>query len=172
MSNPRVSARAFVLVGVALVAVVAFAVVGLAGKSTPGGRAAPALPHERLAGPYATLASLRGRPAVVTFWASWCEPCVQEAPAIERFARSLDGRGTMVGVNWGDTSVGSARAFIRRYRWSFPNLRDPEETSGHEFGVRVLPMTFVLDGKGRVRATLRGPQSEASLNRAVTSAGG
>jgi cytochrome c biogenesis protein CcmG, thiol:disulfide interchange protein DsbE len=160
------------LLGGAVVVVVVFAVVGLAGKSTPAGRVAPALPTERLGGGDATLASLRGKPAVVTFWASWCEPCVQEAPAIERFARSLDGRGTMVGVNWGDTSVGSARGFIRRYRWSFPNLRDGEETSGHEFGVRVLPMTFVLDGEGRVRETLRGPQSEGSLKRAIASVGG
>jgi peroxiredoxin len=159
------------LLAVALV-VVALAVVGLAGKNTPAGREAPALPTERLAGGDATLASLRGKPAVVTFWASWCEPCVQEAAAIERFARGLHGRGTMVGVNWGDTSVGSARAFIKRYGWSFPNLRDPEEASGHEFGVRVLPMTFVLDGEGRVRATLRGPQSEGSLTRALASVGG
>jgi cytochrome c biogenesis protein CcmG, thiol:disulfide interchange protein DsbE len=171
MGDSRVSVRTFVLLGVAL-AVAALAVVGLAGKSTPSGRAAPALPRERLAGPDATLASLRGKPAVVTFWASWCEPCVQEAGAIERFARSLHGRGTMVGVNWGDTSVGSAKSFIKRYGWSFPNLRDPEESSGHEFGVRVLPMTFVLDGEGRVRATLRGPQSEQSLTRALASLAG
>jgi cytochrome c biogenesis protein CcmG/thiol:disulfide interchange protein DsbE len=169
MGNRRVSVRTFILLGVGLLVVVAFAVFGLAGRSAPTGRAAPALPTDRLGGGDVTLASLHGRPAVVTFWASWCEPCVQEAPAIERFARRLDGRGTMVGVNWGDTGVGAARAFIRRFGWSFANLRDPEETSGHEFGVRVLPMTFVLDGEGRVRATLRGPQSEASLERALAS---
>ncbi len=172
MGNSRVSVRTLLLVGGAVAVVVVFAVVGLAGKSTPTGRAAPALPTERLAGGDATLASLHGRPAVVTFWASWCEPCVQEAPAIERFARSLNGRGAMVGVNWGDTSVGSARGFIKRYGWSFPNLRDPEETSGQKFGVRVLPTTFVLDGEGRVRGTLRGPQSERSLKRAIASVGG
>jgi cytochrome c biogenesis protein CcmG, thiol:disulfide interchange protein DsbE len=170
MGGSRLSVRTLALLGVAVVVVLG--VVGLAGKSTTAGRVAPALPTERLAGGGATLESLHGRPAVVTFWASWCEPCVQEAPAIERFARSLNGRGTMVGVNWGDTSVGAARGFIKRYGWSFPNLRDPEETSGREFGVRVLPMTFVLDGEGRVRGTLRGPQSEQSLRRAVASVGG
>jgi thiol-disulfide isomerase/thioredoxin len=152
---------------VAVVAVVAFAVLGLAGKSTPTGRAAPALPRERLGGADATIGSLRGHPALVTFWASWCEPCVEEAPALERFALSLHGRGALVGVNWGDTSVSAARGFIKRHRWSFPNLRDPEEASGHNFGVTGLPTTFLIDAEGRVRATLRGPQSEESLQRAL-----
>jgi cytochrome c biogenesis protein CcmG/thiol:disulfide interchange protein DsbE len=166
-----VSLRTLLLLAAAVVVVV-FAVWGLAGKRTPTGRAAPALPKERLAGGDATLASLRGKPALVTFWASWCEPCVQEAPALERFSQGLHGRGTLVGVNWGDTSAGAARGFIKRYRWTFPNLRDPEETTGHEFGVRVLPTTFLLDAEGRVRATLRGPQSQRSLRRALASVGG
>jgi len=160
------------LVVAALAVVVGFVVFGLAGKSTLSGRAAPALPRERLAGGSVTTASLRGHPALVTFWASWCEPCVEEAPALERFSQGLHGRGTLVGVNWGDTSIAAARAFIRRYRWSFPNLRDPEESSGHSFGVRGLPTTFLIDAGGRVRATLRGPQSEQSLRRALASVGG
>jgi thiol-disulfide isomerase/thioredoxin len=172
MANPRVSPRTLVLLVVALLVVVAFAVFGLAGESTQTGRAAPALPHERLAGGDVTTASLRGHPALVTFWASWCEPCVQEAPALERFSRSLNGRGTLVGVNWGDTSQSAARAFVRRYGWSFPNLRDPEEVSGHNFGVTGLPTTFLIDAEGRVRATLRGPQSEGSLQGALASVGG
>jgi cytochrome c biogenesis protein CcmG/thiol:disulfide interchange protein DsbE len=172
MGSSRVSVRTLLLLGGAVVVVVVFAVVGLAGKSTPTGRAAPALPTERLAGADATLASLRGGPAVVTFWASWCEPCVQEAPALERFSHGLHGRGTLVGVNWGDTSVEAARGFIKRWGWSFPNLRDPKETSGHNFGVTGLPTTFLIDAEGRVRATLRGPQSEQSLQRALASVGG
>lgn len=172
MGDSRVSVRKLVLAAGALAVLVAFAVFGLAGKRGPTGRAAPALPTDRLAGGGATVGSLRGRPALVTFWASWCEPCVQEAPALERFARSLNGRGTLVGVNWGDTSVSAAKAFVKRFGWSFPNLRDPEEASGHAFGVRGLPTTFLIDAEGRVRATLRGPQSEVSLQRALASAGG
>ncbi len=164
--------RRLFLVVAAVVVVVVFAVVGLAGKSTPTGRAAPALPAERLAGADATLASLHGRPALVTFWASWCEPCVQEAGALERFSQGLHGRGVLVGVNWGDTSVSAAKGFIKRYGWSFPNLRDPEEASGHDFGVTGLPTTFLIDAEGRVRATLRGPQSMQSLQHALASVDG
>ena len=63
----------------------------------------------------------------------------------------------------GATRCSGARAFIRHYAWTFPNLRDAEGTVGNAYRLTVLPTTFVLDAHGRIRATLRGPQSEHSL---------
>jgi cytochrome c biogenesis protein CcmG, thiol:disulfide interchange protein DsbE len=154
-------------------ALAALIVFGLASSSS-GGRPAPALPREVLVGPRLTVASLRaaavGRPALVVFWASWCEPCAREAPAIERFAVSPYGRGRVVGVDWSD-GLSGARSFIRRFRWTFPNLRDSEGTVGLAYRIAGLPTTFVLDGSGRIRATLRGPQDERSLEGALARAG-
>jgi cytochrome c biogenesis protein CcmG/thiol:disulfide interchange protein DsbE len=152
----------------ALVAVAAAAAlaVGLASSRSPSvGRIAPALPRERLAGP---VPATGGRPAVVVFWASWCEPCAREAPALERFALSPGGRGRLVGVDWSD-SLSGARAFIHRYGWTFANVRDGEGTVGNDFHLSGLPASFVLDAAGRVRAELRGPQDERSLSRALAS---
>jgi thiol-disulfide isomerase/thioredoxin len=158
---------------------VAFAVFGLAAnRGAVVGRAAPALPRERLAGPPVTPAGSPGaapgaRPSgasLVTFWASWCGPCAREAPALERFARSPAGRGRLVGVNWSDALSG-ARSFIRSYAWTFPDLRDAEGTVGNEYHLPGLPTTFVLDAHGRIRAVLRGPQSAASLGRALARVG-
>ncbi|HTU79726.1 MAG TPA: TlpA disulfide reductase family protein [Solirubrobacteraceae bacterium] len=168
-------ARRMRVLGAALLAcaaLAALAVFGLASSgSSAGARLAPALPRERLSGPPATLASLlagaRGRPALVVFWASWCGPCKQEAPAFERFYRSAAGAGRLVGVDWSDPDTGEARAFIRRYRWTFPVLRDPEGTVGDEYGLDGLPNTFVIDAHGRIRRVLRGPQSTASLRSAL-----
>ncbi len=166
----RSRALGWILAGATVVALI---VIGLAPHGSDSlGPAAPALPDERLAGPPVTLSSLlttgKGRPTLVVFWASWCGPCAGEAPAIQRFSRSPIGRGRLVGVDWSDGLAG-ARAFIRRYAWTFPNLRDAEGTVGNDYHLRGLPTTFVLDAHGRIRAVLRGPQDESSLERALTS---
>jgi cytochrome c biogenesis protein CcmG, thiol:disulfide interchange protein DsbE len=170
-----VSGRRGRLLGWAMLAVVLAVglAIGLSGKGGSGGRVAPALPRERLAGPPATLATLRsaahGRPALVVFWASWCEPCRHEAPAVERFASSPAGRGRVVGVDWSDEAQ-SARRFVHEYHWSFPNLRDGEGTDGYAYGLTGLPTTFVVGADGRIEATLRGPQTEQTLGRALAGA--
>jgi cytochrome c biogenesis protein CcmG/thiol:disulfide interchange protein DsbE len=152
-------------------AIALLALFGLASSSSSVGRRAPALPRERLAGAPVTLAGLLagtgGRGALVVFWASWCGPCAQEAPALERFSRSRVGRGRIVGVDWSDPELTAARSFIRRYGWSFPNLRDSEGTVGIAYRLTGLPTTFVIDAHGRIRAALRGPQSARSLERAL-----
>jgi cytochrome c biogenesis protein CcmG, thiol:disulfide interchange protein DsbE len=157
----------------AIAALVALILFGLAPhRSSTDGPPAPALPRERIAGQPATLSSVlaatAGGPAVVVFWASWCAPCSREAPALERFSRSSAGRGRLVGVDWSDGLAG-ARAFIRRYSWTFPNLRDAEGTVGNAYRLTGLPTTFVIDGQGRIRAVLRGPQDEQSLTHALAS---
>jgi cytochrome c biogenesis protein CcmG, thiol:disulfide interchange protein DsbE len=159
---------------VALAAIVLLAVFGLASnRSASLGRRAPALPREHLSGPPATLAGLLagagGRPAAVVFWASWCGPCVREAPELGRFAKSASGRGRVVGVNWSDALSG-ARSFVRRYGWSFPNLRDGEGTVGNEYRMTGLPTTFVIDAGGRIRSVLRGPQTVSTLVTALSRA--
>lgn len=161
------------LTGAAIVAaLVAFVVFGLAGSKGADGRPAPALPPEHLSGPAVTLATLRGRPALVSFWASWCEPCEREAPVLERFARSLHGRATLVGVNWEDLSLANARKFIRTHGWTFPNLRDPDGNVGRGYGMTGgPPVTFVIDSAGRLRAQLRGPQTQQTLSAALASVG-
>jgi thiol-disulfide isomerase/thioredoxin len=156
--------------GLVAIAIAALVVFGLATVHSTVGRPAPALPRERLAGPPVTLATLRntggGRPVLITFWASWCGPCAREATALERFSLSPSGRGRLVGVDWSDARSG-ARAFIRRYGWTFSNVRDAEGTVGNDYRLTGLPTTFVVDSSGRIRAVLRGPQDVGSLTRAV-----
>jgi cytochrome c biogenesis protein CcmG, thiol:disulfide interchange protein DsbE len=154
-------------------ALAALIVFGLASsKSASVGRRAPALPREHISGPPATLpqllASAHGRATLVTFWASWCGPCVREAPALERFSRSAVGRGRIVGVDWSDGLAG-ARSFVAQHRWTFPVLRDSEGTVGNDYRLTGLPSTFVIDGDGRIRAVLRGPQTPSTLSRALAS---
>jgi peroxiredoxin len=71
-------------------------------------------------------------------------------------------------VDWNDPVTSDARAFIRRYHWTFPVLRDPEGTFGSRYGFSGLPTTFLIDSQGRIHQTLRGPQTEQTLNRALS----
>ena len=154
----------------AIPVVAAFAVGGLVlltGKTTGRPIPAPELPKRVLVGPPTTLATLRGRPAIINAWASWCEPCIKEAPQIARLASELHGRATLVGLDWSDSHAGAA-AFVRQNHWRFPVLEDDAGTVGHRYGLTGLPATFVIDARGRIIKRLVGPQTAAGLLSTVT----
>jgi thiol-disulfide isomerase/thioredoxin len=111
-ADPRLMPRRVriaISIGLA-VTVAAFVIAGRAPRMVP----APALPSRAIDGSGVSIASLRGHPVLINFFASWCDPCQQEAPALARFASSPAGRGHIVGVDTGDTSVKDARAFVAR----------------------------------------------------------
>jgi cytochrome c biogenesis protein CcmG, thiol:disulfide interchange protein DsbE len=137
------------------------AALALPGARTSG-RPAPALPKKALSGRPPTLASLRGRPAIVNFFASWCEPCVREAPQVERAYRRLAPGARMVAVDWSD-GRSSALAFLRRFHWTLPVLEDPDGLVGERYGITGLPTTFVLDARGRIVKRLTGPLSATAI---------
>lgn len=130
---------------------------------------APPLPKQVLQGPPVTLATLHGKPALIDFWASWCEPCREEAPEIARLQRSLAGSAAIVGIDYTDQEE-SARTFVRKYGWRFPVLSDPNGIYGARYGFSGLPTAIVLDPNGGVSATLRGPQSFADFRQALREA--
>lgn len=149
-----------------LVAVAGLVAAELLSGSGGTAKAAPSLPRQTLVPPRVTIADLRGKPAAINFWASWCDPCRKEAPGLAALARSLRGQARLVGVDWSD-SAGGARAFIRRYAWQFPNLRDANGTTGDAYGIRGLPTTFIIDSSGRIADVLQGPQTAADIHRAL-----
>jgi cytochrome c biogenesis protein CcmG/thiol:disulfide interchange protein DsbE len=138
----------------------------LSGGSGDSGKPAPPLPTAVLRPPETTLASLRGKPALINFWASWCVPCRQEAPELERFQRSLHGSAQLVGIDYTD-QTDAARSFIHRFGWTFPVLSDPDGIYGARYALKGLPTTVVLDPEGRIVEVLSGPQSAADLRQAL-----
>jgi cytochrome c biogenesis protein CcmG/thiol:disulfide interchange protein DsbE len=153
------------------VAVVAglIAFEALSADSGEAGKPAPPLPSAVLQPPRESLASLRGEPALINFWASWCGPCREEAPELQRFQRSLHG-ARLVGVDYTDRED-AGRNFVREHGWSFPVLDDPDGIYGARYHLPGLPTTVVLDSEGRIVETLRGPQTVADLRAAVRDAG-
>ena len=97
-----------------------------------------------------TLASLRGKAVVLNFWASWCHPCKEEAPHLERVWREQRSRGVVVlGLDSKDFRQ-DARRFVRRFDWSFPVVFDGKGDVSKRYGVTGYPETFVIDRTGRV----------------------
>jgi thiol-disulfide isomerase/thioredoxin len=93
---------------------------------------------------------------LVAFWASWCEPCREELPALAALAARLQGRPfELVTVNLGE---GRARAerFLAESGVSLPTLLDPDRSAGEAWGVRGLPMAFLVDAEGNVRSWVFG----------------
>jgi cytochrome c biogenesis protein CcmG/thiol:disulfide interchange protein DsbE len=119
---------------------------------------APELTLPRLSGGgEESLADYDGQVVVLNFWASWCEPCIEESPLLERWHRRIepDG-GTVVGVDVLDVTD-DAHEFVKRFDLTYPQLRDGDGDTLADFGVTGQPYTFVIDRRGRVAAVRRGP---------------
>ena len=161
------------LIAVALAALVIVVAVLALGGSARLGKLAPALPQTLIAGQRVTLASLRGKPAIIHFWASNCAPCTKEAPQLARLAAELHGRATLVGIDDGLNEVKPADGlhFARLHHWTFPLFWDPNGVTGDRYAVVGLPTTFVLNSKGRIVAELPGAQTAAKLLAEISSAG-
>lgn len=128
------------------------------GKPTSIGKPVPGFKAPRLDGSGAlTLASFRGRPVIVNFWASWCAPCKSEAPALERTWQEYRKRGLVVlGVDYTDASS-DARHFVAKRKLTFPIVRDSNGLIGSAYRLTGVPETFVLDRRGRLVQHLLAP---------------
>ncbi len=101
------------------------------------------------------LESLRGRPVLMTFWASWCGPCRQELPELEKLAGELESSGlALITVNM-DQSPAMGERFLQRYDIDVPTSRmDPRALT--QLGVQALPTNVLLDREGRPVQIFRG----------------
>ncbi len=117
------------------------------------------------------LASLRGKVVVLNFWASWCIPCKQEAPALERVWREFRSKGVVVlGLDSEDFS-GDARSFMRKYGVTYPVVREEGRDLYGPYGVTGVPETRVIDRSGKYAGTqFYGATTASDLRRSIQTA--
>jgi cytochrome c biogenesis protein CcmG, thiol:disulfide interchange protein DsbE len=125
------------------------------------GQPAPDFTLTRLdTGEQVSLASLRGHPFVLNFWASWCGPCQLEHPNLARAAQRYQQDARFFGVVFEDTPE-NARAFARPMDPSFPQLVDPQSRMAVDYGVSGVPETYFIDARGIIRDKYVGPLLDA-----------
>jgi cytochrome c biogenesis protein CcmG, thiol:disulfide interchange protein DsbE len=116
------------------------------------------------------LASYRGKVVVLNFWASWCVPCREEAPALQSAWERYRGRGVVVlGVNAQDFA-GDARGFVDRYDLTYPNVHDGPGSTLGKFGITGFPETMVVDRTGKIVRYQPGEISADELEQGIQEA--
>jgi cytochrome c biogenesis protein CcmG, thiol:disulfide interchange protein DsbE len=91
-----------------------------------------------------------GKVLVLNFWASWCAPCVEEAPSLNEFAKTLKDSGVVVlGVSV-DRNEQLYKNFVKRFDITYPLARDPEENLSYRYGTYKIPESYIIDRNGKV----------------------
>ncbi|MGH2956585.1 MAG: TlpA family protein disulfide reductase [Solirubrobacterales bacterium] len=165
------STRSFVVV-MAVIAVIGLLGYGLISKGERALAVGEPAPDKELplleAEGSGEIADHRGKWVLVNFWASWCDPCRDEAPALERFHEEHSGEDfTVLGVNLDDASD-DARRFVEDFGLTYPQLRDGDGRERRDaYGMTGFPESFLVDPEGRIALIRRGPVDDAFLREEV-----
>jgi cytochrome c biogenesis protein CcmG/thiol:disulfide interchange protein DsbE len=178
-SAPPTRRGAFLIFGIVLVILLALlAVLAIAVRQRGAGPlasgSAPEFTLTSFDGQTYKLSELKGRPVVLNFWASWCIPCRDEAPALQRAWEKYQDRGVLIlGVDYVDTDP-DAKKFIAEFQQTYPNGADVGTKISQAYKISGVPETYFIgkDGKllpgidenGRVKGNWIGPLPEAVLN--------
>ena len=108
-----------------------------------------------------------GKVVIVNFWASWCAPCREELPLLQRTHERIERQGGLVlGIDSRDLTD-DALETVSRYDLTFPNLRDRDAVLARKLGAVGYPETVVLDRQGRIAELARGPVTQEWLDRVL-----
>jgi cytochrome c biogenesis protein CcmG/thiol:disulfide interchange protein DsbE len=160
--------RIGLLLGVALlttIAVIAIVVGTRPDDSFGKGKSVPNVAGTTLDGQPLNLASLRGHPVVINFWASTCVPCRDEFPLFRtKMTEHADAGLVIVGVLTND-SAENGRAFAAQFGATWPSVADPDATIKNAYRVVGLPQSFFVDRSGILRSIQIGEVRDADFER-------
>jgi thiol-disulfide isomerase/thioredoxin len=126
--------------------------------------------HGGEAGNRIRLSDLRGNVVVLDFWASWCQPCREQAPIVDSIAKKFEAEDVVVvGVNTGDRRQ-LALEFLKKHPVSYASVIDTDGSAGDAFGVSKLPTIVILDRAGKVTYSAAQVVNERMLNELVSAA--
>ena len=144
-------------------AALALAFVGC--NKDPGpqvGAPAPDFTLPDLEGRPRALADLRGQVVVLNFWATWCPPCIDEMPSLQRLHNALADRGIAVVAVSVDERFSDIGAFMRKFDLTFTVLHDDGKKVSRKYQTFKYPETYILDREGRLKTKVVGPRDWAA----------
>ncbi|EIT87009.1 alkyl hydroperoxide reductase/ Thiol specific antioxidant/ Mal allergen [Fictibacillus macauensis ZFHKF-1] len=144
------------------------AVTAQASTGIQVGQQPPALSLKTLTGRSISLASLKGKTVFFTFWTSWCPPCQEELPAIERYYKQHHKQVEVIAVHvTREDAPAAARAFVTAHKLSYPIVLDPTGEITKTYQIMTLPTTYIVSAQGTIIQRHIGPLTPKLMNHYV-----
>lgn len=161
-----------VIAGIVLVLLISFALVQAMDKEKedklPGlkvGVKAPDFTLKNLEGEKVQLSDFKGKKVLINFWATWCKPCRDEMPAMEKYYQSASNDVVFLAVNTDPTS--DVKGFADEMKLTFPILLDNADKTMNAYGVLSIPTTFFIDEKGNIGSKHVGQMSYEEIKKYI-----
>jgi peroxiredoxin len=127
------------------------------------GHSAPNFTFPGLDGKIVSLADYRGQVVLVNIWATWCPPCVDEMPSIEKLHQELQGENfEILAISIDAVGTKAVAPFMKKYNLSFPALIDPDGTIKTLYHITGVPESFIIDRQGILVEKIVGPRNWAA----------
>jgi cytochrome c biogenesis protein CcmG/thiol:disulfide interchange protein DsbE len=171
VARGRPNRRITLLVGVALVTTLAVVAIVALTRPTAGtgsvarGAPAPEIRGTALDGSTVDLASLRGKPVVINFWASWCGPCQQEMPLLAQKAKEHQDSGLEIVGVLSDDTADNGRAFETKYGATWPSVFDGDGAIKRAYQLIGRPQSYFVDRNGVLQSIQTGYLTDADFER-------
>lgn len=134
------------------------------------GKTAPGFSLKTFDGKVISLSDMKGKAVLLNFWASWCNPCKEEADSLERTYRNLSGEEVeFLAVNVLDEQD-SARKFLTLHGGSFPHVYDEDRNIHLDYGVEGVPETFFISPDGTITNKYKGPLTDDLISKFIEEA--
>jgi cytochrome c biogenesis protein CcmG, thiol:disulfide interchange protein DsbE len=127
------------------------------GEASIAGKSAVDFPLT-LGGKSERLSDLKGKVVVLNFWATWCPPCVEETPSLNRLQKYIDSRGGMILGLSIDEDGAAYEQFLRDQNVVFPTYRDATKKTASDYGTSIFPETYIIDRHGKIARKFVGEQ--------------
>jgi len=133
----------------------AFERMGIAPSKTE--KPAPDFTLKDVNGQTIHLKDFRGKSILLNFWATWCEPCKQELPSMQKLYESLNKKGIeVVAISIDRTDQGKVQEYAKQYHLTFPVLLDPDQKIRKNYYIMGLPTSYLIDASGKLRGFVSG----------------